>query len=154
MSRSDRWLVADMYADKTLKPKINDFLYEQESYKIRGACFEVWKQFKGMFKESIIDNALTIALQAKGLAVESQKRINIYFQDKKVGTYIPDKIINGIILIELKSKALVTKHDLETFWNYLKGSEYKLGFFINFSPTKLEIKRVVYDTAREKTHQR
>ena len=129
---------------------VKDFLYEEESYLIRGACFEVWKQFKGMFKESVVDNALTIALEEKGLNVESQKRINIYFKGKKVGTYVPDKIVNSKILIELKSKEFTTKQDLETFWNYLKGSDYKLGFFINFSPTKLDIKRVVYDTARTK----
>lgn len=111
---------------------------------------EVWKQFKGMFKESIIDKSLTIALEAKGLRVESQKRINIYFQGQKVGIYVPDKIIAEKILMELKSKVFITKQDLEQFWNYLKGSEYKLGFFVNFSPTKLEIKRVVYDTARNK----
>lgn len=127
---------------------VKDFLYEEESYKIRGACFDVWKQFKGMFKESVVDQALTIALEEKELKVESQKRINIYFHNKKVGTYIPDKIVNDKILIELKSKAFVTKQDLETFWNYLRGSDYKLGFFINFSPTELQIKRVVYDTAR------
>lgn len=109
---------------------------------------EVWKQFKGMFKESVVDNALTIALEERGLKVESQKRIDIYFHGKKVGIYIPDKIVNDIILLELKSKEFVTKSDSETFWNYLKGSKYKLGFFINFSPTKLDINRVVYDTAR------
>ena len=128
--------------------KVNDFLYEQESYLIRGACFDVWKEFKGMFKEVIIDRALNIALESKGLKVESQKRINIYFKDKKVGTYIPDKIINDIILIELKSKTFITKQDMEQFWKYLKGSKYKLGFLINFSPAKLEIKRIVYDIAR------
>ncbi|MEK7161565.1 MAG: GxxExxY protein, partial [Patescibacteria group bacterium] len=130
--------------------KVQDFLYEKESFAIRGACFEVWKQFKGMFKESVIDKALTIALQDKGLHVESQKRIDIYFRGQKVGTYVPDKVVEDKILMELKSKEFVTKQDLETFWNYLKGSEYKLGFFINFSPTKLEIKRVVYDSARSK----
>lgn len=130
---------------------VKDFLYEKESYEIRGACFDVWKQFKGMFKESIIDNALTIALGKRGLTVENQKRINIYYEGKKVGTYVPDKVVNNIILLELKSKEFATKKDQETFWNYLKGSEYKLGFFINFSPTQLIIKRVVYDSARTKT---
>jgi len=140
--------------------KVNDFLYEKESYLIRGACFEVWKEFKGMFKESIIDKALSIALESKGLNVVSQKRIDIYFQNKKVGTYVPDKIINDIILIELKSKPFVIKQDIEQFWKYLKGSKYKLGFLINFSPTGLTIKRVVYDTARsasasnQRSHQR
>jgi GxxExxY protein len=110
-----------------------------------------------MFKESIIDNALTIALEKRGLTVESQKRIDIYYEGKKVGTYIPDKIVNDIILLELKSKEQTTKKDEETFWNYLKGSKYKLGFFINFSPIRLIIKRVVYDRALNKgsaTYQR
>ena len=110
----------------------------------------MWKEFKGMFKEAIIDRALTIALEAKKLGVESQKRLDIYFLGKKVGTYVPDKIVNGIILIELKAKPFLTKQDSEQFWKYLKGSEYKLGFLINFSPTRLEIKRIAYDTARTK----
>ena len=101
-----------------------------------------------MFKESVIDRALTIALEGRQLNIESQKRIDIYFKDIKVGTYVPDKIVNDIILIELKCKSFLTKQDIEQFWNYLKGSKYKLGFLINFSPTKLEIKRVVYDRAR------
>ena len=130
--------------------KVKDFLYENESYLIRGACFDVWKEFKGMFKESVVDRALTIAMEARGLEVASQKRIDIYFQNKKVGTYIPDKVINDKILVELKAKIYITRQDEEQFWSYLKGSNYKLGFLINFSPTKLEIKRVAYETARTK----
>ena len=129
---------------------VQDFLYEEESYKIRGACFDVWKQFRGAYKESIVDRALTIALEERGLDVESQKRIDILFQGEKVGTYVPDKIINGIILLELKAKPFVSAIDFEQFWNYLKSSNYKLGFLINFSPHKLEIKRAIYDIARNK----
>src|SRR3989338_497064 len=132
-----------------MKNKVKYFLYERESYLIRGACFEVWKEFKGMFKESVIDRALNIALESRGLKVESQKRIDIYYKDKKVGTYVPDKIVEGKILLELKAKPFITKQDIEQFWKYLKGSQYKLGFLINFSPTRLQIKRVVYDTARK-----
>ncbi len=128
--------------------KVKDFLYEEESYKIRGACFEVYQEFGGAFKETIIDKALTKALNDKGLEVEEQKRVDIYFKGKKVGVYIPDKVINGKIIIELKSKPFVTKGDIDQFWKYLRGSEYKLGFLVNFSPEKLTIKRIVYDSAR------
>ena len=58
-----------------MKNTVSDFLYEQEFYLIRGACFEVWNEFKGMFKERVVDRALTIALEEKGLVVDSQKRI-------------------------------------------------------------------------------
>jgi GxxExxY protein len=130
--------------------KVKDFLYEKESYEIRGACFDVWKSFGGAFKEKIVDKALTIALEKRGLKVENQKRITIYFEKEKVGTYIPDKIVNDCIIIELKAKQFITKQDIDQFWKYLKGSEYKLGFLINFGLDKLTIKRIVYDIARIK----
>ena len=131
--------------------KVENFLYEKESYEIRGACFDVYKNFGGAFKERIIDKSLTIALEKRGLKVQEQKRIDIYFEGKKVGTYIPDKIVNDCIILELKAKAFVTKQDIDQFWKYLKGSEYELGFLINFGPNELTIKRVIYDTARNKS---
>jgi len=62
------------------------------------------------------------------LKVERQKRINIYYDNKKVGVYVPDIVVNDKILIELKRKAFITKEDEKKFWHYLKGSDYKLGF--------------------------
>lgn len=124
-------------------------LYEEITYQIRGACFWVWKEFGSAFKETIIDKALTEELEKRGLKVENQKRISIYYNGKKVGMYIPDKIINDRVLVEVKRKSFLTKGDKEQFWHYLKGSEYKLGLLINFGDDKLEIKRVVYDSARK-----
>ena len=125
----------------------HNLLYEEESYKIRGACFDVWKVFGGAFKERAIDKALTKSLAKRGLKVEEQKRINIYFENEKVGTYVPDKIVNDSIILEVKVKPFLTRQDTDQFWKYLKGSQYKLGFLINFG-LKLTIKRIVYDTAR------
>lgn len=129
--------------------KVNDFLYEKESYLIRGACFNVWNTLGSAFKESAIDKALTKEFIKRGLKVEDQKRIVIMYDGEKIGTYIPDKIINDKIIIELKRKSYLTKQDLKNFWNYLRGSQYKLGFLINFGDNNLEIKRVVYDKARK-----
>ncbi len=130
-----------------MKKLISDFLYEAESYKIGDACREVWQQFGSAFKESIIDRALTVALEKRGLRVDSQKRIDVYFDGKKVGTYIPDKIINDAILLEIKCKPRLVKDDEKQFWRYLKATHYKIGFLINFG-TRLEIQRRIYDKAR------
>ncbi len=130
------------------KRLIGDFLYEKESYLVGEACKEVWEQFGGAFKESVVMNALIVALKARGLKIESQKRIDIYFHETKVGTYIPDLIIDGKILIELKCKSFITQEDEKQFWHYLKASSYKLGFLINFAPKKIELRRRVYDKAR------
>ncbi len=122
-------------------------LYEKESYEIRGACFKVWDEFGGAYKESVVDKSLTIELRKRKLKVEEQKRINIFYDGQKVGTYVPDKLIAEKILMEIKSKPYLTPGDIKQFWRYLKGTNYKLGFLVNFGD-KLEIKRVVYDTAR------
>lgn len=129
--------------------KVQDFLYEQESYQIRGACFTVWNTLGSAFKESAIDKALTKEIEKRGLQVEDQKRLAIMYDGEKIGTYIPDKVIEEKIILELKRKAFLTKQDTHNFWNYLRGSEYKLGFLVNFGDDKLEIKRVVYDQTRK-----
>jgi len=46
-------------------------LYEDITYQIRGACFEIWKQFGGAFKEAVIDRALDEELKSKNLKIES-----------------------------------------------------------------------------------
>ncbi len=123
-------------------------LYEDLSYQIRGACFDLYKKFGGDFKETAINKALFLELQSKKLCVENQKRIDIFHNDEKIGTYIPDLIVEDKILIELKVKPFLIKSDDRQFWRYLNGSNYKLGFLINFGPQKLEIKRRVFDKAR------
>ena len=129
---------------------MDDFLYKEQTYKIRGACFKIWREFGGAFKESIIDKALTEELLKNGFTVEDQKRIDIYYDNKKIGTYIPDKIIDSIILLELKCKTFITREDKKQFWYYLKASSYKLGLLINFGSKNLEIHRRIYDKARSK----
>lgn len=131
--------------------KVSDFLYEQETYLIRKALFKVWNRFGSAYKEAVIDRALTYELRKLGLQIEDQKKIEILYEGKKIGEYVPDKIINNVILLELKRKSFLTTQDRHNFWNYLRGSSYKVGLLVNFGDERLEIKRVVYDTARNKS---
>lgn len=126
-------------------------LYPEESYIIRGLAFEIYKLFRNHHKELVYQNTFYLGLKQKGLKIEKEKRINVYYENNKVGVYVPDFIVNGCILIEIKAKPKLTQEDIRQFWYYLKGSEYRLGFLINFgSATGVEIIRRVYDTARQK----
>lgn len=127
----------------------DDLLYEKESYLIRGACFDLYKKYGGAFKESIINKVIIKELETKGLKVETQKRLNILHNGEKVGVYVPDLVVENKILIELKVKSFITKEDERQFWHYLRATDYKLGFLINFGSQKLEIKRRIYDRARK-----
>ena len=130
-------------------------LYPNESYIIRGLAFEIYKQFRNNHKETIYHNAFYLGAKQKGLKVDKDKRIAILYNNVKVGIYTPDLIINDIILIEFKAKPKFMLDDVKQFWYYLKGTEYKLGFLINFgSKDGVEIVRRVYDEARDKTFAR
>ena len=128
--------------------RVENFLYEDVTYKIRGACFKVWNEFKDSVSEKIIENALAIEFRKLGLEVEQQKRIDIFYSNQKVGTYISDLIAEKVVIVELKCRPFMSYRDLKQFWNYLKGSKYKLGLLINFGPKGLEIKRRVCDKTR------
>ena len=127
-----------------VKNKVSDFLYEEESYKIRGACFNVYNTLGGGIKEKIIERALTKELLSQGMTVGNQTRINIVYKNEKIGVYIPDLVVDNKIIIEIKSKPFITKEDKKQFWSYLRGSKYKLGFLIDFTSQKLIIERFVH----------
>jgi len=89
-------------------------------------------------------------LTKREIPFESQKPINIIYNGKKIGTYKPDFIVNNQILIELKVLPRLTQLEEKQIWYYLKGTNYKLALLINFGGQKLQIKRWIYDKARQK----
>lgn len=130
--------------------KVQAFLYGKQSYAIRGACFDVWKAFGGAFKEAVIERSLRKAFVKRGLTVECQKRLPVRYEGEVVGTYQPDFVIDDCILVELKCKPMLMRGDRQQFWQYLKGSKYRLGFLVHFGSNRLDVQRVVYDQARQK----
>lgn len=130
---------------------MDKLLYKDKTFVIRGVVFDIYQKLKNFQKEKVCQDALMVGLKSKGFKVGKEKRINIYYEKQKVGTYVPDMIVDGEILLELKAKSMLTKEDSQQFWHYLRNSDYKLGLLINFgSQNKVEIIRRIYDTARAK----
>lgn len=127
-------------------------LYQQESYLIRGACFAIYKKFRNSQKESVYQKSLAEELKIAGLIVEREKQLPIYHLGIKVGVYTPDLLVNNSIIVELKAKPFLHKDDIQQFWHYLKNSEFRLGFLVNFGESHgVKIIRRVYDTARPRS---
>ncbi len=124
-------------------------LYENESYKIRKAVFDVYKKLGCGHKETVYQKALDVALLKGSLKIEKEKRLPVIFENVNVGTYIPDFLVEGKIIIELKAKPFITQGDIRQFWQYLKSTDYALGFLVNFGkPAGVQIIRRIYETAR------
>lgn len=120
-------------------------LYPTESYAVRGSAFEVYKQLGCVHKEVVYQRAMLEALLGRKLMVEREKRLPVRFNNKVVGAYMPDFVINDIIVLEIKAKEFLLTKDLQQFWQYLRSTDYKLGFLINFGkPGGVEIIRRIY----------
>jgi GxxExxY protein len=119
-------------------------LYEDLTYKIRGAVFNVKKRLGLGHKEIIYQKALVEEFKKTNLSIEREKTIDIKYDDKKIGTYRPDFIIENKIILELKALPSVGKFEKQQVWHYLKGSTYKLALLINFGRDDIVIERFIH----------
>ena len=124
--------------------KVPDFLYEELSYKIRGCAFRVYNTLGFGHKEKVYQRALCSEFAEAGLKYEQEKALSITYNDKRIGIYRPDFVIEDKILIEIKAVPVMPKNHETQLTYYLKGTNYKLGFLINFGSPKLEIRRRVW----------
>ena len=113
------------------------------TYEINGAVFEVNRILGAGFLEKVYQRALLIELRKRGLKAESEAPIKVKYKDEPVGDYFADIVVEGQVIIELKSvKNLQNIHKAQLI-NYLKATGMKVGLLVNFRHTKAEIKRMV-----------
>lgn len=129
-----------------LKKKVDNFLYENLSYKIRGCVFDVYNSLGFGHKEAVYQEALVIELKKKKIAFEKEKVLPVIYEDKKIGVYKPDFVIENKIIVEIKAVPIMSKSFEAQLTYYLKGTNYKLGFIINFGSAKLDIRRRIHTT--------
>src|SRR3989339_830632 len=126
-----------------------ELLYEDLTYRIRKCLFAVRKNLGLGHKEILYQNALEAEFKKEKLAFEKEKTMSVMYEGKKIGVYRPDFVVEDKIIIELKALKFIGKNEKTQVWTYLKGSNYKLALLANFSPSDVEIERIVYDEARE-----
>ncbi|MBI5787883.1 MAG: GxxExxY protein [Candidatus Schekmanbacteria bacterium] len=111
--------------------------------KIIECAIIVHKKLGPGFLESIYQAALPMELKNKGFSVETQKEIKIFYDNKMIGLYRLDLVVDGKVIIELKTvKESDSAHIAQTL-SYLKATGLKIGLILNFSKAVLKIKRVI-----------
>ncbi len=100
------------------------------------------------FLESVYEEAMWIVLKDKGLIVEKQVSIPVWFRNQRIGIFAADLIVANSVLIEIKSaRNLEAAHESQIL-NYLRATEIEIGLLMNFGP-KAEFKRFAFDNQRK-----
>ena len=113
------------------------------TYAINGAIFEVNRVLGPGFLEKVYENALLIELKKQGLRAESQVPIKVIYKENAVGEYLADILVEGRVIVELKTVQKLDKTHEAQLLNYLKATGIKVGLLVNFKDPKVEIKRMV-----------
>ena len=122
-----------------------DLIYKDESYKIMGACFEVYQTLGRGFLEPVYQECLELELADRGIPFVPQRKLPISYKKRVLKQfYKADLLCFEKIVIEVKAVTeLCDEHRAQVF-NYLKATGMRLGILVNFgSYPKLEHHRIV-----------
>ena len=115
--------------------------YEGITREIIGAAYQVFKALGFGFLESVYKKAMIIELRERGLKVEEEKALKVYYRGQVVGDFFIDLFVEDAVVVELKSIQAVAKEHEVQLVNYLNGVNKEIGLLINFSPSGVQVKR-------------
>jgi len=110
--------------------------------------YDVYNELGFGFLESVYRNSLRLALLDKGLTVQQEVPVVVFFRGHNVGDFRADLVVNGTILLELKTaEQIVAAHESQVL-NYLRSTALELGLILNFGP-KPQVRRLLLDNSRK-----
>lgn len=120
-------------------------IYPEESFAIRGALFEVYKEKGAGFLEPVYQECLEIEFRKAGVPAIAQPRLQLDYKGTPLRSeYIPDFICYDKIILELKAVKELTDAHRAQVQNYLKATGFKLAFLVNLCHHPLvKIERIV-----------
>ncbi|MBK7229034.1 MAG: GxxExxY protein [Ignavibacteriales bacterium] len=129
---------------------MSEYLHQELSSNIISCFYKVYNTLGFGFLEKVYENALLIELTKSGLFVERQKPIKVHYEEKIVGEYFADIMVENKIILESKAaESLIEEHELQLI-NYLKATDIELGLLLNFGK-KPEIRRKIFSNNQRKS---
>ena len=112
---------------------------------VRQTSFDIHVYHGHGHLEKVYENALAHRLRKAGLHVQQQHPIKVYDEDGTlIGDYLADLLVEGRLVIELKTaKTLAPEHEAQIL-GYLKSSKLAEGLLINFGSYKFEIRKFAW----------
>jgi GxxExxY protein len=125
---------------------MNSLMNEELTEQIIGAAIEVHRVLGPGLLESAYEVALCRELALRGLPFERQKELPVEYRDVRLDAgYRLDVVVDGRVIVEVKSvERCVPIHEAQLL-TYLKLSGLRVGLLLNFNVRVLKegLKRLV-----------
>lgn len=127
--------------DKIVLPKL--------SYKIMSILFKIHTELGPFLLEKYYQRALELELTNCKLKFKREVPIDIMYDNKKIGNYLLDFLIEDLVIIELKAQKDYSPIFYKQTLAYLRQTNLPLGIIANFRSTKLTYRRIINPTFKE-----
>lgn len=110
-----------------------ELLYPEDSYRIMGACFEVYKEKGCGFLEAFFHECLELEFSDQGIPFTSHQPLALSYKCRPLKqVYVPDFVCCGKIILEIKAVSGLTDEHRAQVHNYLRATGHRLGLLVNF----------------------
>ncbi len=118
-------------------------LHSDITENILKAFNKVYNELGFGFPESVYENALYFELKEMGFYCAKQKPVKIYYREQIAGEFFADIIVEGLVMVELKTVESLGEEQESELFNFLKASEIEDGLLLNFGKTP-EFKKLMF----------
>ena len=106
---------------------------KEESYRVIGACFEVYKEKGCGFLEAVYQECLALELGLQCIPFVKKPRLRLRYKGEPLQQeYEPDFLCFGEIVLEIKATKRLTDDHRAQVINYLKATGKQIGLLVNF----------------------
>ena len=128
---------------------INDkYLHSDLTDKTLSCFYDVYNRLRYGFLEKVYENALKYELEKRGFKVESQKKIEVFYDGQRVGEYYADLVVDDLVIIELKAaEELCVEHSYQLL-NYLRATKIEVGLLLNFGKKPQTARKTFLNSAK------
>lgn len=113
------------------------------SHRIIGCVYAVHSELGCGFLEKVYENALCVEMRKVGLKFETQRPVNVFYAETLVGEFVCDLVVEGKVIVELKSAKTLTEVYAAQCINYLKATGLPLCLLVNFGEARAKVKRFI-----------
>jgi GxxExxY protein len=110
---------------------------------IIGAAYTVGNNLGCGFLEKVYERALVHELRKRGINVEAQYVIRVFYDGIIVGDFTAELLVEQKVLVELKAVNALNDIHIAQSLNYLAATRLKLCLLLNFGKPKVEVKRLM-----------
>jgi GxxExxY protein len=132
---------------------VRDLVHVDSTESIIGTFYDVYNALRFGFLESVYSAAMEDLLRSRGLIVQTQVQVPVFFRGKEIAKQRLDMIVDERVIVEIKSTEVLHQSAHRQLLSYLRSTELEVGLLLHFGPQARFYRAITLNKPREPVDQ-